>query len=84
LKTLFFLFLICLQNINTPTFTSGFVDWAYNDLKIEQASGFHGKNIIVVGICSENPDGKLKIIAFLKLVSEYTDHCSTFKNKYIR
>ena len=41
-------------------FTSGFVDWVYNDLKIEQASGFHGKNIIVAGICSENPDGKLK------------------------
>ena len=42
-------------------FTSGFVDWVYNDLKIEQASGFHRKNIIVVGLCSENPDGELKV-----------------------
>ena len=40
-------------------FTSGFVDWVYNDLKIEQASGFHGKNIIVERICCENPDGKV-------------------------
>jgi hypothetical protein len=38
-------------------FTSGFVDWICNDLKIEQASGFHGKNIIVVGMRSENPVG---------------------------
>lgn len=30
-------------------FASGFVAWVYNDLKIEQASGFHGKDIIVVG-----------------------------------
>jgi hypothetical protein len=41
-------------------FTSGFVNWVYNGLKIEQASGFHGKNIIVVGIYCENPDRKLK------------------------
>ena len=26
----------------------------------KQASGFHGKNIIVEGVCCENPDGKVK------------------------
>jgi hypothetical protein len=31
---------------NTQMFISKFVDWVYNNLMVEQVSGFHGKNII--------------------------------------
>ena len=49
-------------------------------LKIRQASGFHGKNIIVEEIYRENPDGNVYIIFYMIEASIWVSR----KEYYIR